>query len=137
MVLPALPGFTFSAYISAAGGTSPTNLALSTAGPTTGPLAGQATQMAPGQTVILTGIGVSQFPPAAPANGIIVYPNFIFGRGAYGQVRLDDVKLPHRVLGEVTTEPQLMLTAGGEEILTESLTALERSWAGTFREVLG
>jgi len=51
--------------------------------------------------------------------------------------RLDDVKLPHRVLGEVTTEPQLMLTAGGEEILTESLTALERSWAGTFREVLG
>ena len=60
------------------------------------------------------------------------------GEGEVSQdFRLDDVKLPHRVLGEVTTEPQLMLTAGGEEILTESLTALERSWAGTFREVLG
>jgi N4-gp56 family major capsid protein len=100
VVLPALPGFTFSAYISAAGGASPTNLALSTAGPTSGPLAGQATQMAPGQTVILTGIGVSQFPPAAPANGIIVYPNFIFGRGAYGQVRLDDVKFTYLKEGD-------------------------------------
>jgi hypothetical protein len=48
--------------------------------------------MAGGQTVVITGLGVSQFPPAAPANNITVYPNFIFGRGAYGQVRLDDVK---------------------------------------------
>ena len=48
--------------------------------------------MAPGQTVILTGIGIAQTPPAAPATGVTVYPTFVIGRGAYGQVKLDDVK---------------------------------------------
>jgi N4-gp56 family major capsid protein len=92
VVLPALAGFTFTVYVSVAGSTTPVNLALSTAGPTTGPFAGQATQMAGGQTITITGIGVPQVPPAAPANGITVYPTFIFGRGAYGQVKLDDVR---------------------------------------------
>jgi N4-gp56 family major capsid protein len=33
-------------------------------------------------------------PPAFPGNaaGITVYPCFVFGRGAYGQVKLDDIK---------------------------------------------
>jgi hypothetical protein len=54
---------------------------------------GQAVQIpAAGQTVIITGVGVAQVPPAAPANTIVVYPSFIFGRGAYGQVMLDDVR---------------------------------------------
>src|SRR6516164_3779008 len=100
VVLPSLPGFTFSVYVGTAAGGPPANLGLSTSGPTSGPLQGQATQMAGGQTVVITGIGVSQFPPAAPANGITVYPNFLFGRGAYGQVRLDDVKFTYLKEGD-------------------------------------
>ncbi len=89
--LPALPGYTFNAYIGLT--TSPANLALSPQGPISGTQTGQATQMSPGQTVTLTGVGVAQTPPAAPANAITVYPTFIFGRGAYGQVVLDNVKI--------------------------------------------
>ena len=92
VTLPANPGFTYSIYISAAGGSTNNNLALSSAGPTVGPLQGQATQLAPGQTVTLTGIGVAQVPPAAPQTGLTVYPTFVIGRGSYGQVVLDNVK---------------------------------------------
>lgn len=90
VVLPAQPGFTFNVYIGTT--TSPANLGLSAAGPSSGTMQGQATQLAPGQTVVITGLGVAQTPPAAPANGLVVYPTFIIGRGAYGQVVLDDVK---------------------------------------------
>lgn len=95
VVLPALTGFTFNVYVSVAGSTVPVNLATCVAGPTSGPLQGQATQLAPSQTVILTGIGVGQVPPAAPATGVTVYPNYIFGRGSYAQVVLDDVKFTY------------------------------------------
>ena len=91
VVLPTLAGFTFNAYIGTT--TSPANLATSVAGPTSGPLTGQAVQMSGGQTVILTGIGTAQTPPAAPAAGVTVYPTYVFGRGAYGQVVLDDIKI--------------------------------------------
>jgi N4-gp56 family major capsid protein len=91
ITLPSTPtGFTFNVYIGTT--TSPGNLATTAAGPTTGPLQGQATQLAGGQTVILTGIGASQVPPAAPATGVTVYPTLVFGRGAYGQIMLDDIK---------------------------------------------
>lgn len=90
VTLPALPGFTYSVYIGLTA--SPQNLGLSSAGPTTGPMAGQAVQLTPGQTVIITGLGNAQVPPSAPATGITVYPTFIIGRGAYGQVVLDDAK---------------------------------------------
>lgn len=90
VVLPALSGFTYNIYIGTTA--SPTNLALCASGPTSGPMQGQATQLAPGTTVTLTGTGVAQTPPAAPATGVTVYPTFVFGRGAYGQVQLDDVK---------------------------------------------
>src|SRR5260370_5850437 len=95
VVLPALTGFSFSVYVSVAGSTVPVNLALSPSGPLSGPLAGQATQLAPSQTVTLTGIGAGQVPPAAPGTGVTVYPNYIFGRGAYAQVVLDDVKFTY------------------------------------------
>jgi N4-gp56 family major capsid protein len=95
VVLPALTGFTFSVYVSVAGSTVPVNLATSGSGPISGPLQGQATQMAPSQTVTLTGIGVGQVPPAAPATGVTVYPNYIFGRGSYAQVVLDDVRFTY------------------------------------------
>jgi N4-gp56 family major capsid protein len=96
VTLPALPGFTFSVYInSGVNGVAPVNLAVSPQGPTQGPFAGMATQLVPNQVVTLTGLGVVQVPPAAPANGITVYPAFIFGRGAYGQVSLSDVQFTY------------------------------------------
>jgi N4-gp56 family major capsid protein len=94
VVLPTVAGFTFNVYINA-GANTPVNLGVCAAGPTVGPFAGQATQLAGGQTVIITGIGLPQVPPAAPANGITVYPCFIFGRGAYGQVILDNVRFTY------------------------------------------
>jgi len=95
VVLPALAGFTFSVYVSAAGGAAPAFLGLSVAGPNFGPLTGQATQLTPGQTVIITGLGLAQVPPAAPATGLTVYPTYIISRGAYAQVMLDDVKFTY------------------------------------------
>lgn len=91
--LPSTTGYTYSAYIGTT--TSPTTLALSTAGPTSGPMQGQAVQMTAGATVVLTAAGLSQTPPAPPASGITVYPTFVIGRGAYGQVMLDDVKFTY------------------------------------------
>lgn len=90
VVLPALPGFNFNVYIGTSA--SPANLGLCTAGPIVGPMQGQATQLAPGQTVVITGLGVAQTPPAAPATGVTVYPTFVFGKGSYGQVKLDEIK---------------------------------------------
>jgi N4-gp56 family major capsid protein len=87
---PSTPGYTYSAYIGTT--TSPGNLATSMSGPQIGPQTGQAVQLPPGTTVILTGIGLAQTPPAAPATGVIVYPTYIFGRGAYAQVVLKDVE---------------------------------------------
>jgi N4-gp56 family major capsid protein len=93
LTMPTTPGFTYSVYI----GTSntPFNLGRSVSGPTVGPLAGQATQIAPGTVVTVTALGVSQVPPAAPATGVTVYPTYIFGRGAYAQVVLDNVKFTY------------------------------------------
>lgn len=93
--LPNLPGFTFNVYISVAGSTSPVNLGLSASGPTSGPLQGVATQLAPNTTVIITNIGPAQVPPAAPASGVTVYPSYIFGRGAYAQVVLSEVQFTY------------------------------------------
>jgi N4-gp56 family major capsid protein len=87
---PNVSGYTFSAYIGTT--TSPANLALSSSGPTVGPLAGQATQLPANTVVTLTGVGLAQTPPAAPATAVTVYPTFVFGRGAYGQVVLDEIK---------------------------------------------
>lgn len=90
VTLPTLAGYTFSVYIGTS--TSPTNLAACASGPTTGPLAGMATQLASGSTVVLTAVGVAQTPPAAPATGVTVFPTMFFGMDAYGQVLLDDVE---------------------------------------------
>ena len=90
LTLPTLAGYVFNVYIGTS--TSPTNLALSSSGPAIGPLAGQATQLASGSTVILTGIGASQTPPAAPATGVTVYPTFFLGKDAYGTCMLDNIK---------------------------------------------
>lgn len=90
VTLPTLAGYVFNVYV----GTSAavTNLGLSASGPSSGPLAGNATQLASGSTVVITGVGASQTPPAAPATGVTVFPTFYFGTDAYGQVLLDDVE---------------------------------------------
>lgn len=93
VTLPTLAGFTFNVYIGTT--TSPTNLATSPSGPTSGSLAGQAVGLASGASVTLTGIGASRTPPAAPATGVTVFPTFIFGKNAYGQVMLDDPKFTY------------------------------------------
>lgn len=89
VTLPTLAGYVFNVYISAVGSSSIVNLGLCASGPTSGPLAGQATQLASGSTVVITGVGASQVPPAAPATGVTVYPVFVIGRGAYGVVELE------------------------------------------------
>lgn len=90
---PNVPGYLFNVYIGTT--TSPTNLALTASGPTSGPLTGQAVQIAPNTAIVLTGVGQARTPPAAPATGVTVYPTFIFGKGSYGQVMLDDPKFTY------------------------------------------
>jgi N4-gp56 family major capsid protein len=87
---PNVAGYTWNVYIGTT--TSPGNLGLSSAGPVVGPLTGQAVQLPSNTTVTISGIGTVQSPPAAPATGVTVYPTYIFGRGAYGQVMLDEIK---------------------------------------------
>lgn len=91
VVLPAAPGYTYNVYIGTT--TSPVNLATSPQGPLSGIMLGQATQLTPGQTVTLTGVGTAQVPPAAPATGRTVYPTFILGKGAFAHIELDAVKI--------------------------------------------
>ena len=93
VALPSTAGYTWNVYVGST--SSPANLGLCALGPTVGPLQGQATQLAGNQTVTITGVGVAQTPPAAPGNGITVYPTFVIGRGAYGQVVLDNVKFTY------------------------------------------
>lgn len=90
---PNIAGYTFSVYVGTT--SSPANLGLSAAGPTQGPLVGQATQLPANTVVVINGTGVAQTPPSAPATGLTVYPTYILGRGAYGQVMLDDVKVEY------------------------------------------
>lgn len=88
---PNVAGFTWSVYIGTT--TTPVNLGLAPAlGPSTGPQQGQAVQLPGNTAVTITGIGASQTPPAPAPTGQTVYPWYVFGRGAYGQVQLDDIK---------------------------------------------
>lgn len=92
LTTPNTAGFTYSVYVSNGAPTVPANLGLSTSGPTTGPLSGQAVQLPANTAVVITGVGAAQTPPAAPATGVTVYPAFVFGMEAYGIVSLDEVK---------------------------------------------
>jgi phosphoribosylformylglycinamidine synthase len=44
--------------------------------------------------------------------------------------------IPHQVIGEVTAEPKLELTAGRETLWQENISDLAESWAKPFREVV-
>lgn len=93
LTTPATTGVTYNVYVSTANTTL--TLGKSVAGPTTGPLVGQAVQLPPATAITITAIGAAQTPPAAPATGITVFPTFIIGRNAYGIVMLDDVKFTY------------------------------------------
>ena len=91
--VPSTAGYTYNVYIGTT--TSPFNLATTSSTgigvPTTGPLTGMATNMAPGSMVLLTGLGAFQVPPAAPATGVTVYPSFVFGAEYFACTKLEDV----------------------------------------------
>lgn len=91
VTVPSTSGFTYSVYVGTSA--SPVNLALSSSGPTSGPLQGQATQIPAGTTVIITGAGIAQVPPAAPTTGVTVYPTWILGKGYFANVKLKDVEV--------------------------------------------
>lgn len=88
---PSTTGYTYNVYIGTSS-SAMTTLATSTSGPTVGPQSGMAVQLPPSTTVVLTGVGNAQVPPAAPATGVTVYPTFVFGKGSYAIVKLDDIK---------------------------------------------
>lgn len=118
VTLPTLAGYTFNVYVGTT--TSPVNLGVCASGPTSGPLAGQATQLAGNQTVIITGVGTAQVPPAAPATGQTVYPTFVIGRGAYGQVVLDNAKFSY-LTGPDKSDPLNQLRVVGWKVFYGSI----------------
>ena len=88
---PTTAGFTYSIYC----GTSATvqnQLGLTTSGPTVGPYAGQAVQIAPATTVTITGLGMYQVPPNAPATGVTVYRTYVFGQQAFAALEFGKVE---------------------------------------------
>jgi hypothetical protein len=91
VVLPASAN-TFNVYIGTAAA-PPTNLGVTASGPLSGPFQGQATQLAGGQTVVITAIGVFQVPPSAPTTGVTVYPSWVIAKYAFTQVVLDDIQV--------------------------------------------
>jgi len=93
LTTPATQGYTYNVYVGTT--TSPATLGLSSSGPTVGPLQGQATQLPPSTSVVITGLGVAQTPPAVPGAGLTVYPTYVIGRGSYTQVMLDNVKFTY------------------------------------------
>ena len=90
---PNVAGYTWNIYLSTA--TSPANLGVTSGGPSSGPLAGQAVQLNGNTTYTITNVGSARVPPAAPAAGVSVFPTFIIGKSAYGQVMLDDPKFSY------------------------------------------
>lgn len=90
---PNIAGYTYNVYLDTVA--APIHLGASSGGPNSGPLAGQAVQLAANTTYTLTAVGAARVPPAPPAAGITVFPTFIFGKNAYGQVMLDDAKFSY------------------------------------------
>ena len=89
LTTPSTANYTYSVYVGLT--SSPSTLGLAAAGPTTGPLTGQATQIPPSTAVVITGLGLFQVPPAAPATGITVYPTFVFGEQYFSCLKLEEI----------------------------------------------
>jgi N4-gp56 family major capsid protein len=93
LTTPPTPNFTYAVYISSTNGTFVSFLATtsSVAAPQSGPYTGQAIMLPPSTAVTLTGIGLYQIPPAAPANGITVFPVAVFGQRAFAGLKLENI----------------------------------------------
>ena len=102
VTLPTLANYVFNVYIGTS--SSPSNLGLCLSGPSVGPLAGQATQLTGGQTVVITGVGTAQTPPAAPATGVYVFPTIFIANQSYGQVLLENPEF-HYLTGADKSDP--------------------------------
>lgn len=89
---PSTPGFTYSVYLSSGAGTQPGNLGLTTSGPTIGPFAGQAVQLPPATTVVITGLGIPGVPPAPPATGVTVFPTYVLGENYFACLELERIQ---------------------------------------------
>jgi N4-gp56 family major capsid protein len=92
LTTPSTPGFTYAVYVGVGSGAAPMNLGLTTSGPTSGPYAGQAIGIAPSTAVTITGLGLFQVPPAAPATGVTVYRTYVFGKEAFATLKLMNVQ---------------------------------------------
>jgi N4-gp56 family major capsid protein len=93
VTVPSTTGYTYAVYVGTTA--SPSNLATATGAagtiPLVGPYANQAIQIPPGSTVTLTGLGIFQVPPAAPATGVTAFPTFVFGQRAFACIKLEDL----------------------------------------------
>jgi N4-gp56 family major capsid protein len=92
VTVPSTAGFTYAVYIGTGSGSAPMNLGLTTSGPSSGPYSGQAIQIAPGTTVTITGVGLYQIPPAAPATGVTVFRTYVFGKEAFATLKLENIQ---------------------------------------------
>ena len=105
VALPISPAnYTYSIYISSGAGTQPSNLGLSASGPTTGPYAGQAVQLAAGSTAVITGIGLPQVPPAPPATGVTVFRTYVFGEHYFAALELKNIQW-YRLMNADKSDP--------------------------------
>ena len=92
LTTPSTAGFTYAVYVGVGTGALPTNLGLTTSGPSSGSFAGQAIELPPSTAITITGLGAQMIPPAAPATEVTVYPIFIFGQEAFACLKLEGVQ---------------------------------------------
>ena len=111
---PNIAGYVWNLYLDTA--TSPAHLGQGSGGPNSGPLAGQSVQIPSNTTVTITAVGAARVPPAAPASGVTVFPTFIFGKSAYGQVMLDDPKFSYLSGGD-KSDPLNQLRVVGWKVM--------------------
>jgi N4-gp56 family major capsid protein len=104
VLTPSTAGYTYSIYISSGAGTQPNTLGLTTSGPTTGPYAGNAVQIPPATTVVITGLGIPQVPPAPPATGVNVFMNYVLGRDFFASLELKGITW-HRLTTADKSDP--------------------------------
>jgi N4-gp56 family major capsid protein len=107
VLLPSAPSnYNYAVYISSGVGTQPNYLATGTGTgvPAAGPFSGQLTGLPAGATVIVTGLGIPQVPPAAPATGVNVFPTYVFGEHFFAALELDNVTW-HRLSNADKSDP--------------------------------
>ena len=115
VTVPSTPGFTYAVYVGVGSGAPVTNLGLTTSGPTSGPFAGQSIGIAPGTSIVITGLGSMAIPPAAPATGQTVYPMFIFGKNSFACLKLEGVSW-NRLMDADKSDPHNQLRSIGWKV---------------------